>query len=339
MGLVGYGRFGRMHIKAFSQIPDAVLIAVCVRSDKNFQEATDELGGIPVFRNYSEFLRSSDADCIDVVTPNYTHTEIAVGALSAGKNVYLEKPIATTLEEATRIAEAQRSSKRILQVGFENRYSRFWKSVKAIVDGGDIGPLRFGKIDSWRFPLRGGSQAWKYDKQKVGHQLLEEAIHYVDLANWLFNTKPLKVWGFIDSKESLARADLKSAFFTIEFEKDKRFLITDTLQGFGADLSLIISGESGSLNGAVRSESDDSPEVESYLKLRDRNDKTSTTIIQPSGQLSDLTASLADFVLAVKNGEKPRVTVEDGFTSLSVCLAALQSMRSGKIEAVRLLES
>ena len=336
VGLVGYGRFGRIHVKALSQIPNAELAAVCAGSERSFQEAKNELG-VPVFLDYSRFLRDADIDSVDIVTPNYTHAKLAREALYAGKNVYLEKPIATSLEEARKIADAQTRSKKILQIGFENRYSSFWKTIKTILERGDIGVPLFGKIDSWRFPLRAGSQNWKYDRQKVGHQLLEEAIHYVDLANWLFDTKPLMVSGFIDDQESLTTGHLKNAFFIIEFEKQKKVLITDNLQGFGSDLSFTISGENGTMTGAVRAESDDSENPESYLKLRDRNDKTSTIDIRLSGQLADLTAAMADFVHAVQTEGKAHVTVEDGFASLAICEAALESMKSGRTERVNRL--
>lgn len=325
-----------MHVKAVSQIPDASLTAVCAGSEKSLREAEDETG-LPGFIDYSEFLRSGDVDSVIIATPNYTHAGLALKALSEGKDVYLEKPIATTLDDAKKVVDSQRSSGRVVQIGFENRYSNFWRSVKAVLENGDIGAPVFGKIESWRFPMRGGSGGWKYDGQRVGHQLLEEAIHYADLSNWLFGAqaKPLAVSGFIDGTEPFATGHLKSAFFVVEFGERSRFIVADTLEGFGSDLSLSIAGEMGALNGAVRSESDDSPDVESYLKLRDRGDRTSTTRIQMSGQLADLTASLGSFVAAVLGGGPQGATAADGYTSLAICEAALRSMQSGRTEPVR----
>ncbi len=276
---------------------------------------------------------------MDIVTPNYTHARIAQQSLLDGKNVYLEKPISTSLEEAGKIVDAQRNSERILQVGFENRYSSFWKTIKTLLNNGDIGIPLSGKIDSWRFPLREGSQAWKYNREKVGHQLLEEAIHYVDLARWILGTNALKVSGYIDHEESIITGHLKNAWILIEFEHERRFLITDNLQGFGSDLSVTVSGESGTMTGAVRAESDDSQNVDSYIKLIDRKDKTSTTNIFLSGQLEDLTASLADFIHAVQKSEMPKVTLQDGYNALAICLAALRSMSNkGTPEVVQTLQ-
>ena len=113
--------------------------------------------------------------------------------------------------------------------------------------------------------------------------------------------------------------------------------MTDTLQGFGTDFSVSVSGQKGAMIGAVRADSDDSPNVASYLKFRDFNDKTSTQDVQVSGQLSDLTESLRDFVGAVESRRKPSITVDDGFVSLAICEAALKSMQSGKAELVERL--
>ncbi|MHB2036891.1 MAG: Gfo/Idh/MocA family protein [Nitrososphaerales archaeon] len=339
-GLVGYGRFSRMHVKALSQIPGASVSSVSAGSEKSAQEAEKELEGVPVYLDYDEFLRSSKVDAVDIVTPNYLHAGLAIKALNSGKDVYLEKPMAISISEARKLAEAQKRSGRKIQIGFENRYSNFWKAVKATLERGDIDSPILGKIESWRFPMRPGSQGWKYDKQRVGHQLIEEAIHYSDLANWLFgeNSKPRSVFGFIDNAEAADSGILKSAFFVVEFEPNKRFIIIDTLQGFGTDLSLTIAGEKGALIGAVRSDSDDSPNVESYLKLKDKNDKGRTTNMKLSGQLSDLTSCLKDFVEAIQKGkETTTVTVNDGFVSLAICDAAVNSMRSGKPEPVQTL--
>jgi myo-inositol 2-dehydrogenase / D-chiro-inositol 1-dehydrogenase len=340
LGLVGYGRFGRMHTEAVSKIPDAALTSVCAGSEKSLQEARNETN-LPVFLDYSDFLKSGDIDSVIIVTPNYTHAELALKALSEGKNVYLEKPMATTLYDAKKIVDSQRRTQGVVQIGFENRYSNFWASVKGILEREDIGAPVFGKIESWRFPFRGGSGGWKYDGQKVGHQLIEEAIHYADLSNWLFgaHSRPLVVSGFIDGTEPFAAGHLKSAFFVIEFDENERFIITDTLQGFGSDLSLTIAGESGAMTGAVRSDSDDSADVESYLKLRDKSDRTSTTKIQSSGQLADLTNSLRSFVGAVLKGEPQGATAGEGYTAQAICDAALTSMQSGRPETVRSLEN
>ena len=339
LGLAGYGRFGRMHAEAVSRITAAELAAVCAGSERSLHEAREETK-VPAYLDYSDFLRHGGLDAVIVATPNHIHDRLAVEALSSGKDVYLEKPIATTLADAAEVVDSQQRAQRVVQIGFENRYSNLWTAVKSVIDKGDIGSPVFGKIESWRFPMRSGSGGWKYDRQRVGHQLFEEAIHYADLSNWLFGEghPPLRVSGFIDSKEPLAAGTFRCAHFEVEFEGGRRFLVADVLEGFGSDLSTMIAGDRGALTCAARADSDDSPNVDSYLKVRDKGDRTELRDVHPSGQLSDLTASLAAFVGAVQGRTPPGATVQDGYAALAVCEAALRSAGSGKPEPVRRLK-
>jgi myo-inositol 2-dehydrogenase/D-chiro-inositol 1-dehydrogenase len=325
-----------MHVRALSGSSDAELTAVCAGSEKSLREAQGETG-VPAFTDYAEFLRRGDTDAVVIVTPNHTHARLAVEALAQGKDVYLEKPIATSLADAKRVVEAQGRSQRVVQIGFENRYSSFWKAAKSALVRGDIGDPAYGKVESWRFPMREGSGGWKYDRGRVGHQLFEEAVHYADLSNWLFGEghKPARVSGFLDPAESPDTGTFRSACFVVEFEGGRRFLVSDVLEGFGSDLSLMVAGTGGSINGAVRAESDDSPKVESYLKMRDREGRATIQAVHPSGQLSDLKDSLSAFVGAVQGRSAPGPTVQDGFTALAICDAALESARSGSTAPVR----
>ncbi|MDG6917451.1 MAG: Gfo/Idh/MocA family oxidoreductase [Nitrososphaerota archaeon] len=328
-----------MHVEALSRIPAAELTAVCAGSEKSLHEAREETK-VPTYLDYSDFLRHGGLDAVIIATPNHTHARLAVEALSSGKDVYLEKPIATTLEDAAEVVDSQRRAQRVVQIGFENRYSSLWTAVKSIIDKGEIGSPVLGKIESWRFPMRSGSGGWKYDRQRVGHQLFEEAIHYADLSNWLFGEghPALRVSGVIDSKEPLTSGTFRCAHFEVEFEGGRRFLVADVLEGFGSDLSVMVAGDRGALTGAARADSDDSPKVESYLKVREKGDRTELRGVHPSGQLSDLAASLASFVGAVQGRALQGATVWDGYAAFAVCEAALRSAESGKPEPVRRLQ-
>lgn len=334
VGIVGYGRFGRMHARALQQIPGAKLVAINAGSEESGKQTTDELH-VPVFLDYDEFLRQEDLQSVTLVTPNSTHAELAIKALNAGKNVYLEKPMATNLDDAAKLIETKERMGRVVQIGFENRYSKFWRTAKSIIDSGKIGEAVSGKIDVWRFPMRSGSKGWKYDKDAVGHQLLEEAIHHTDISNWLMGRNAISVLSYTDDLESFRTGRLTNVWLLIKYEEDRRFLITDSLNGFGVDITLTVSAKNGTVNGAIRADSDDAREVHSYVKLRDKENKTDTISIELEGQLADLTAALNDFILAAKYQKESKVTVYDGFNSLAICMAALKSVESGKFEPIK----
>ena|GEM_PF-5271469 len=335
LGIVGYGRFGRMHAQALSEIPEAQIAAVMVGSEQSGLLAKEELH-VPVYYDYDEFLKVEGMDSIIIATPNSTHVELAIRAMNAGKNVYLEKPMATNLDDAAKIIEVHEKTNSVIQIGFENRYSSFWSTVKSILSKGEIGSTISGKIENWRFPMRSGSKGWKYDKERVGHQLLEEAIHYTDLANWLMGKRPLYVTSYADDPAfTIESGRLTNVWVLIVYEMGQRFLILDNLNGFGISLTMTVSGDGGTITGGFAADSDDSTGVNTYIKSRNKENKIDTTNVELKGQLSDLTASLRSFMNAVEQHEEAEITVYDGYNALAICIAALESIKMGGAQPVK----
>src|ERR1700741_1308808 len=108
IGLVGYGRFGKIHSAAISATDAAEVSCVCVGTEKTAAEARQTLGTDAVFTDYEEFLDRGRMDVVDIVSPNFLHAQQATKAIEKGKDVFLEKPIAVSLDEARKILEANR---------------------------------------------------------------------------------------------------------------------------------------------------------------------------------------------------------------------------------------
>jgi hypothetical protein len=123
-------------------------------------------------------------DTIDVATPNHLHAEVALAALRAGKDVLLEKPMATTVADCDALLAAERETGRLVSVGHELRQSAQWGRIKALIDEDAIGDPLFLGIDLFRNFYRSGAAGWRYDRARVGSWMLEEAVHYFDLALW-----------------------------------------------------------------------------------------------------------------------------------------------------------
>src|SRR5579864_7279624 len=174
IGLVGYGRFGKIHAGAIAKLADVNVTSICVGSEESAAEAKKQLD-VPVYSNYDEFLSQGGFDIIDIVSPNYLHANQATKAMEKGKDVILEKPIAINIQDAMRMFEVQKRTSAKVQVVFEYRYAPFWKSFKSALNESLVTNPTFAKIESWRGPFRTGSRGWRYDGARVGHQLLEEA--------------------------------------------------------------------------------------------------------------------------------------------------------------------
>jgi len=122
-GLIGYGLWGRHHAAAIAAAPGAVLAGIACASQATAAHARQDFPAVPVDVGYRALLDRADIDAVAVVVPNHLHAEVGVAALEAGKDVLLEKPMATTLEDCDRLLAAARASGRVLTIGHELRLS------------------------------------------------------------------------------------------------------------------------------------------------------------------------------------------------------------------------
>ncbi|MDA4113810.1 MAG: Gfo/Idh/MocA family oxidoreductase, partial [Thaumarchaeota archaeon] len=250
VGLVGYGRFGKIHSDAISKTGQAEVSCLCVGSEEKVSEARQALGIDSVYTDYDEFLEKGRMDVVHIVSPNHLHAAQTIKAIGKGMDVFLEKPMAVSAEEARKILEAHRRTPSTVQMGFNYRYAPFWKQIKSNMAEGLVKTPTFARIESWRGPFRTGSHGWRYDGSRVGHQLFEQAIHYFDIAAWCFGM-PERVWGFTDSPQTWKDGIFKTALAVLEYPKGFKAIVADTLNGFSENISVTVSGD-GAMIGAIQ---------------------------------------------------------------------------------------
>jgi len=166
IGMIGVGGRGTDllgWVMKTGEQPDtpARVVAVCDVYAKRLNKAkeTAKCGGV---MDYREVLDRKDIDAVIIATPDHWHARIAIEAMDKGKDVYLEKPMTHTVEEAKRVCEKVMSSGRVLQVGSQTTSSdQWWKARKAIQDG-MIGKLIMSQ-GSYHRNSTGGEWNWKID--------------------------------------------------------------------------------------------------------------------------------------------------------------------------------
>ena len=186
IALIGYGAWGRQHVHAIASVPGLSLAAIACATDETAEAARAAHPEARVSRDWRETVALPDIDVVDVATPNYLHADVAVAALEAGKDVLLEKPMATTLEQCDAILAAERKTGRLVSVGHEMRQSAQWGRIKQIIDDDAIGSPLYLNVNLFRNFYRSGAGGWRYAKSKVGSWLLEEMVHHFDIALWYF---------------------------------------------------------------------------------------------------------------------------------------------------------
>lgn len=132
-----------------------------------------------------------------VMTPQFAHREYAERTVDAGKALYIEKPIATTAEDALAIWRKVSASGLPAQTGFVLRHAPFYKKAKEIVDSGRLGEINFLRGSEYLTYREAGNflRAWRRKVDRTGGFLSEKCSHDLDILNWLGNTTPRAVVG------------------------------------------------------------------------------------------------------------------------------------------------
>ena len=170
IGVVGYGGRGEYVAAQFKKFADAhnkacQIVAVCDVWEKRKRSGAEKYQ-CKGYLDYRELLNQSDVDAVIVATPDHWHGKIALEAMDKGKDVYLEKPMTHTNEEAHQLVNTVKETKRVLQVGSQTTSAdMWWKAKKAIADG-MIGQMLMSQGSYHRNSFGGEwNDGWPIDKE------------------------------------------------------------------------------------------------------------------------------------------------------------------------------
>jgi UDP-N-acetylglucosamine 3-dehydrogenase len=140
-GVIGLGWFGEKHCEALAAIPGVELHALCTRTPSRLAEVAHRFQVPHTFTDYREMLADPQLQAVSVVTMWDQHTEPTLAALAAGKHVFLEKPMASTVEDCERIVEAADAADGYLMVGHICRFNPRYAAARAEIQAGRIGRI------------------------------------------------------------------------------------------------------------------------------------------------------------------------------------------------------
>ena len=139
--LVGFGYWGPNLARNVQSRPDAELLYVCDRDPAEFDRVRDLHPEVATTRDYDEILSDPAVDAVVIATPPPSHAELGLAALAAGKHLFVEKPLATSLSDALELAGAAYRNSLTLMVGHTFLYSPAIRKIKQLVDRGEIGEI------------------------------------------------------------------------------------------------------------------------------------------------------------------------------------------------------
>jgi predicted dehydrogenase len=198
VGIIGTGSRGitciGRQIAEQSKELDITITAFCNRTESRMKIARDELNELAVAsRNppfsirfhatAQELIDDPEVDLIIITSPTAAHAEATIPALRSGKKVYLDKPIAHTLEDSIAIRNAEVDAGNPMIMGFTRRYETPWLKLHEIVSSGKIGDLKMMLIRAV-LPYSFYFQTWHRTRAVSGGALNDKGSHYTDVFNW-----------------------------------------------------------------------------------------------------------------------------------------------------------
>jgi myo-inositol 2-dehydrogenase/D-chiro-inositol 1-dehydrogenase len=331
-GLIGFGAWGKHHADAIHKCPDAQLVSIAARSPASVAAAREAYPAARVYDDYRQLIAAGEIDCIDVVVPSHLHVEVGSAVLSAGHHLLLEKPMGVSLAECDQLIDLSQQHKRLLAIGHELRLSSMWGLAKQMIDDGFIGQPLYALVELSRNPYRQGADGWRYDIQRVGNWILEEPIHFFDLARWYLSAcgEPTSVFATANSKQ-VGHPELQDNFSAIlRFAGGAYAVVTQTLCAFEHHQTVKVTGTRGALWAAWSGAMDRTRHPTFSLRAFDGEQVQTLQIDKPTGELFELEDQIQRMCAAVRDEVPLHCTAHDGRWSVAMCLAAQASVDSGQ---------
>jgi UDP-N-acetylglucosamine 3-dehydrogenase len=182
-GVIGIGWFGEEHAAALAGLPEVEVYSLCTRTRSRLDEVGAKFGVKRLHTDYNEMLADPELDVVSVTTMWDQHTGPTLAALAAGKHVFLEKPMASTVEDCRKIIEAERQAGKFLMVGHIVRFNPRHAVARREILAGKIGKI-VSIYARRNVPVSVGAQVLP----KIG-PIVGDGVHDADIMLWFTGAK------------------------------------------------------------------------------------------------------------------------------------------------------
>jgi len=327
VGVVGCGNiFNLAHKNALKNLKTIKVVAFMDIKARKAKEAAREFNA-KYFTSLDEFL-DFDLDVVEILSPTYTHADIAIKALKAGKHVIVEKPIALRSEEAEKMIEVAEKEGLWLLVGHTRRFDKRWMQIKEIIKKRNILPMQIRKAEVQRLPFP--ETAWYWKPNKGGGVAIDLGVHVTDFLRWFFESEAVKVLGIGKAirKEAKVNNTYDHFVMMIQFDGGKTGIAeVSWAYSYPARYGVFyhhldILGK----NGRIRFTPMDTPVVgvvKSHFEMPRFSPMLSTF---PDA----FERELRHFFNVILGKEEPVITAEDALIALQIAETAIKSAQKGE---------
>lgn len=246
VAVIGTGAICPAHINGYLAFGDQCkIVALCDIYPEKAEKLAKQFDlKVDIYDDHTKMLERTDIDLISVCTPPYTHAEISIDFLDAGKHVLVEKPMASSLEECDAMNEAAKRNNKILSVVAQNRFTNPMMKLKNVLDTKLMGPIVHTQLDSYWW--RGHSYYdlwWRGTWEKEGGGCtLNHAVHHIDIFQWM-NGMPSEVTAVM-SNTAHDNAEVEDISIAIcRYESGSLAQITSSVVHHGEEQQLVFQGK------------------------------------------------------------------------------------------------
>jgi len=216
-------------------------------------------------------------------------------------------------------------------IGHELRLSSQWGRIRSLIEEDAIGSPQYVLVELSRKPYRPGADGWRSDIARVGNWILEEPIHFFDLARWYLSDHgdPVSVSGAANSIHA-DHPELQDNFSAIlKWQGGPYAVVSQTLAAFEHHQTVKVTGTRGALWAGWSGAIDRTDKPSCFLKHFDGETVHDLELKKQSGEIFELRAEIEMMVRCIRSAENPVATAEDGYWSVAMCLAAQASVDQG----------
>jgi myo-inositol 2-dehydrogenase/D-chiro-inositol 1-dehydrogenase len=324
IGVIGVGMIGQDHIRRLTHVLSGARVAAVTDVDLDRAKSVAEnLANAKVSQTGEELIADDDVDAVVIASWGGTHEQYALAGIAAGKQVFCEKPLATTRQACENILEAeQKAGKRLLMVGFMRRYDDAYRAMKAALSGGEIGePLVYYSGHRNPSVISGTTEG----------VLVDTCVHDIDVARFLFDTEVTAVEVFSPRRSKLASEGMQDPVLVhLELANDMLVVIEAAVNvAYGYDIRGEVLGETGTIELA-----ESSPIV---VKKEGRH-AGSVPADWRERFLRAYDVEFQEWINAVAAGSSTGPSSWDGYAAAVVTDACVEAYRTGRKTPVSLPE-
>lgn len=308
VGVIGVGSMGYNHVRIYSELENANLVAISDMVRGTLDKVSKEFNTVG-YVDYDNILQIDDIEVVNICVPTVFHHDVVMQAIEAGKNVLVEKPIASKLNEAEEMIKAAEDAGVTLATGHVERFNPAVRVAKKLIDEGAIGEVvtanskRLGP-----FPPR---------IRDVG-VAIDLAIHDIDIFNYLFNSRANTVFANMSSKLKNCEFEDHAEIMTKYDSGVLSILETNWLTPY-KKRQLNITGIDGIISVDYGNQT---------VTLFKENNQVEDIKVENKEPLKE---ELRSFVDCVQNNTPPEVSGKDGYEALRIVDAAMTSSKDKRL--------